>query len=93
MLLVVFSASNLPILQNCLLFLAKIGFHLDLLIELTDVRLVNALTSYELLHLLCDIVKELTTCHGERYNGGTLRLICQLPSFASCCVWLAHRFA
>ena len=57
----------LAVLEDGIALLAQVALHLDLLVQLADIRLVDALAREELLDLSGDVIKEFVTRYGKRY--------------------------
>ena len=57
----------LAVLEDGIALLAQVALHLDLLVQLADIRLVDTLAREELLDLGGDVIKEFVTRYGERY--------------------------
>ena len=57
----------LAVLEDGIALLTQVAFHLDLLVQLADIRLVDALAREELLDLGGDVIKEFVTGYGKRY--------------------------
>ena len=57
----------LAVLEDGIALLAQVALHLDLLVQLADIRLVDALAREELLDLGGDVIKEFVTRYGKRY--------------------------
>ena len=57
----------LAVLEDGISLLAQVALHLDLLVQLADIRLVDALAREELLDLSGDVIKEFVTGYGKRY--------------------------
>ena len=57
----------LAVLEDGIALLAQVALHLDLLVQLTDIGLVDALAREELLDLGGDVIKEFVTGYGKRY--------------------------
>ena len=57
----------LAVLEDGIALLAQVALHLDLLVQLADIRLVDALAREELLDLGSDVIKEFVTRYGKRY--------------------------
>ena len=57
----------LAVLEDGIALLAQVALHLDLLVQLADIRLVDALAREELLDLSGDVIKEFVTGYSKRY--------------------------